>query len=63
MHWNRIVETRTLALRDANKKLQEKDKLKSEFLSVASHELRTPLAAVLGYTKIINNRLRSFNIS
>ena len=57
------VETRTLALREANKKLQEKDKLKSEFLSVASHELRTPLAAVLGYAKIINNRLQSFNIS
>jgi signal transduction histidine kinase len=53
------VETRTLALREANKKLQEKDKLKTEFLSIASHELRTPLAAVLGYAKIINNRLKN----
>ena len=52
------VEMRTLALREANKKLQEKDKLKSEFLSVASHELRTPLAAVLGYARIINFRLQ-----
>ena len=54
------VESRTLALREANKKLQETDHRKTEFLSVASHELRTPLAAVLGYATIINNRLRDF---
>jgi len=53
------VETRTLALKEANAKLQEKDRLKSEFLTVASHELRSPLAAVLGYAKIINNRLKN----
>ncbi|GAX60228.1 signal transduction histidine kinase [Candidatus Scalindua japonica] len=52
------VDVRTIELREANKKLQEKDQRKTEFLSVASHELRTPLAAVLGYAAIINNRLR-----
>lgn len=52
-----VVDMRTLALREANTKLKEKDSLKSEFLSVASHELRTPLAAIVGYAKIINNRL------
>ena len=51
------VEERTLELKEANNKLQETDKRKTEFLSIASHELRTPLAAVLGYTKIIRNRL------
>ncbi len=51
------VEERTLELKEANNKLQETDKRKTEFLSIASHELRTPLAAVLGYTKIIKNRL------
>jgi len=54
------VESRTLALREANKKLQETDQRKTEFLSVASHELRTPLAAVLGFATIINSRLRDF---
>ncbi len=54
------VKARTLELREANRKLQEKDKLKTEFLSIASHELRTPLAAVLGYAKIISNRLQDF---
>ena len=52
------VELRTLALKEANTKLQETDQRKTEFLSVASHELRTPLAAVLGYATIINNRLK-----
>ena len=54
------VEARTLALGDANKKLQEIDQRRTEFLSVASHELRTPLAAVLGFATIINNRLQDF---
>lgn len=52
------VDARTIDLRKANKKLQEMDKLKTEFLSIVSHELRTPLAAVLGYAKIISNRLK-----
>ena len=58
------VEDRTIKLKEANekseaanKKLQEIDNMKTEFLSIVSHELRTPLAAVLGYAKIINNRL------
>ena len=51
------VEARTLALREANKKLEEMDKLKTEFLSITSHEIRAPLAAVLGYSKIISHRL------
>ena len=51
------VEARTLELRETNKKLEEMDKLKTEFLSITSHEIRAPLAAVLGYSKIISHRL------
>ena len=35
-------------LRRANEKLQELDKLKDEFVTLASHELRTPMAAIRG---------------
>lgn len=36
-----------------NKKLQELDKIKSNFISKVSHELRTPLQSVLGYADIL----------
>ena len=37
-----------------NKKLQDLDKIKSNFISKVSHELRTPLQAILGYTDILS---------
>ena len=50
------VKERTLELKEANRKLEEADRIKTEFLSTVSHELRTPLAAVLGFAKIISKR-------
>lgn len=41
----------------ANHKLQELDKLKSQFLSVATHELRTPLTILLGYNSMLEETL------
>lgn len=41
----------------ANHKLQELDKLKSQFLSVATHELRTPLSVILGYNAMLAETL------
>lgn len=42
----------------ANRKLQELDKLKSNFLSVATHELRTPLSVILGYNAMLEESLQ-----
>jgi signal transduction histidine kinase len=42
---------------ESNEKLQEMDKLKTNFLSTVSHELRTPLTSILGFAKIIKKRL------
>lgn len=42
------VQTRTVELEKANKKLRELDKMKSEFVSQASHDLRTPLTGIKG---------------
>ena len=43
-------------LGDAYQRLQELDRLKSEFISIASHELRTPLSIVLGYTMMLRDQ-------
>jgi signal transduction histidine kinase len=43
-------------LDQAYQRVQELDRLKSEFISIASHELRTPLSIVLGYTMMVRDQ-------
>ncbi len=47
------VRERTAELVQANERLQELDRLKSQFLSTMSHELRTPLNSIIGFTGIL----------
>jgi signal transduction histidine kinase len=45
------VQDRTHELQTANERLQEHDRRRSKFVSVASHELRTPMTSIKGFVE------------
>lgn len=49
------LESLSTELTKANLRLQELDKQKTEFLSIASHQLRTPLSILKGYIELIKD--------
>jgi len=54
---NAELEARQRELNDANLKLNEVSKAKSDFLANMSHELRTPLNSIIGFSEALENRL------
>ena len=44
-------------LREQNRKLQELDALKSNFVNAISHDLRTPLTSIVGYAEFLEDEV------
>lgn len=44
-------------LREQNRKLQELDSLKSNFVNAISHDLRTPLTSIVGYAEFLEDEV------
>jgi signal transduction histidine kinase len=58
LHRNKLeylVESRTAELKEALKKAEESDKLKSSFLANMSHEIRTPMNAIIGFSSLLRD--------
>jgi signal transduction histidine kinase len=59
---NRTLQTRidqaTAKLQEQVEQLQQLDRLKSRFLSMASHELKTPLTSISGLSQVLLRRMR-----
>lgn len=49
---SKLAEQREL-LAEANRQLQEQDRLKDEFLANTNHELRAPLSAIIAFTELL----------
>ncbi|MBS1701484.1 MAG: CHASE domain-containing protein [Armatimonadetes bacterium] len=52
---NEVREQAESELRKANRKLEQFDQLKSEFLSTASHEMRTPLTIIREFASLVHD--------
>ncbi|MEF3695759.1 HAMP domain-containing sensor histidine kinase [Desulfolutivibrio sp.] len=52
----RDLAQKAAELEEANRRLRERERLKTVFLSTVSHEFKTPLTAVLGFAKLIARR-------
>ncbi|KAA0677494.1 sensor histidine kinase [Roseomonas genomospecies 6] len=54
-HKTAELERASAALRAANLRLKELDRLKDEFLSTVTHELRTPLTSIRALTEVLHD--------
>lgn len=62
LHTSQVASQRAEELAESNTQLQQADRVKDQFLSMASHELRTPITRIHGSIQLLQRRLKRQNI-
>lgn len=55
--YHQIIEKKQEKLKQEEKRLQEIQKNQNQYLSHINHELRTPIAAIIGFSKMLHQKL------
>jgi signal transduction histidine kinase len=50
---NGILESQRIQLEEVNRRLQEDNQYKSDFMAMMSHELRTPLTSIVAFAEVL----------
>lgn len=53
------LEAKVRELEEANARLRDLDRMKSDFIALVSHELRTPLTLLEGYAHLLDDTIRA----
>ncbi|EFH83799.1 sensor histidine kinase [Ktedonobacter racemifer] len=62
LHANQEISQHAEELAESNTRLEQADRVKDQFLSMASHELRTPVTGIQGYVQLLLHRLKKQSI-
>lgn len=58
---NAVLERQRTQLEEANERLRDENRYKSDFLAMMSHELRTPLTSIIAFTELLNRDNRTLD--
>ncbi len=58
---NEVLKRQRAQLEEANGRLRDENRYKSDFLAMMSHELRTPLTSIIAFTELLNREGDSLN--
>ena len=60
-----IEEQRRLSdeLKTANQEIQQRERMKDEFINVAAHEMRTPVQPILGLSELLKSKRRANKVA